>query len=315
MRSLLAAVVVALLAAPAALAAPKLSLTLDWTPNPDHAGIYYASAHGLFAKRGLDVSVRAPSDPTAPLKLVAVGRSDLAVTYEQEVFLAAERKLPVVAVAAIVPRPLNSIIAIDAKIHRAADLRGRTIGITGAQADYAALDTALHSADLSRSDVKIVNVGYNLLPALLSHRVDAVLGVYRNVEGVELQQRGLKPTVIPLDRVGVPSYDELVLVASSKRLASDAAYRSEVKRAVAAIVAGTSAARRDPSGTISVMKKVTASGDKFLDSSVPATLKLLAGAGCMRAADWSKFGAWMHRQSLLKSAVPASAVMTDRYCR
>src|SRR5579862_3157531 len=165
---------------PTAAAGPQaVSLTLDWTPNPDHIGFYYAQATGLFAQAGLKVAIRAPSDPTAPLKLVALSHTDLAVSYEQELFYAAARKLPVVAVAAVVPQPLNSIIAIKPAIRTLADLKGRTIGITGVPSDYADLDTALAHAGLSRKNVKVVSVGYDLLPALLSGKVDAVLGVYR----------------------------------------------------------------------------------------------------------------------------------------
>jgi len=58
--------------ASAALAGGRaVTLMLDWSPNPDHVGFYYARDTGLFAKAGLDVSIRAPSDPTAPLKLVS----------------------------------------------------------------------------------------------------------------------------------------------------------------------------------------------------------------------------------------------------
>src|SRR6266852_7433917 len=128
---LAAAVAAALSLVPAASAGGRhVSLTLDWTPNPDHVGFYYARDTGLFARAGLDVAIQAPSDPTAPLKLVALGKSDLAVSYEQELFYAAARKLPVVAVAAVVPQPLNSIMAINPKVRRVADLRGKTIGIT-----------------------------------------------------------------------------------------------------------------------------------------------------------------------------------------
>src|ERR1051326_8772644 len=196
----------------------KMTLTLDWTPNPDHTGLYDALDTGRFAKAGLAVAIQAPSDPTAPLKLVGAGSSDLAVTYEQELFLAAAKKLPVVAVAAIVPQPLNSFMAIEANVKSLRDLKGRTIGITGVPSDYATLDTALHTVGLTRTDVEIVTVGYNLLPALLAHRVDAVLGVYRNVEGIQLELRGLHPAIIPVDRAGVPTHDELVLVANKNRL-------------------------------------------------------------------------------------------------
>jgi putative hydroxymethylpyrimidine transport system substrate-binding protein len=314
---LLALLALAVMLVPAADAGgQRVTLTLDWTPNPDHVGFYYARDSGLFGRAGLDVAIRAPSDPTAPLKLVALGKSDLAVSYEQEIFFAAARKLPVLAVAAVVPQPLNSIMAIKPGIHTLADLKGKTIGITGVPSDYAALDTALASADLIRTDVKIVNVGYNLLPALLSHKVDAVLGVYRNVEGIQLQQRGLNPTIIPLDRVGVPSYDELVLVANSDRVRSDPAYRSTVQRFVTAFLAGTAQARRHPARAQAILKKVTASSDRFLARATPATLALLSGpdgTGCMRTSQWQRFGNWMLARSLLKTPIPASTVMSTRF--
>jgi putative hydroxymethylpyrimidine transport system substrate-binding protein len=307
-------VALALVLAPAALAAggQKVTVMLDWTPNPDHVGLYDAQETGLFARAGLDVAIRAPSDATAPLKLVGAGRTDLAVSYEQELFFAAAKKLPVVAVAAVVPRPLNSFMSIEPQIRALRDLKGRTIGITGVPSDYATLDTALHAVGLTRADVKVVSVGYNLLPALLSHRVDAVLGVYRNVEGVQLELRGFHPTVVPVDRAGVPSYDELVLVANKTRLRDDAAYRAEVRRFVVAFLAGTADARSHPARALAILKKVTASDPKFLARAVPATLRLLSGShgvGCLSVGAWGRFGAWMHERGLLKKAVPAASVV------
>jgi putative hydroxymethylpyrimidine transport system substrate-binding protein len=290
----------------------KMTLTLDWTPNPDHVGIFDARDTGLFARAGLDVAVRSPSDPTAPLKLVGVGRSDLAVSYEQELFFAAAKKLPVVAVAAVVPRPLNSFMAIDPHVKSLRDLKGRTIGITGVPSDYAALDTALRSAGLTRKDVKVITVGYNLLPALLAHRVDIALGVYRNVEGIQLQLRGFHPTIIPVDRAGVPTYDELVLVANKNRLHYEPGYRSEVRRFVTAFLAGTADARRHPARALAILEKVTASNRRFLARATPATLRLLTGpdgVGCINVGAWRRFGDWMRAQRLLKTPIRAASVV------
>ena len=139
-----------------------------------------------------------------------------------------------------------------------------------------------------------------------------MLGVYRNVEGIELEQRGSTPTVIPLDRAGVPSYDELVLVASSERLRSSASYRDVVEKFVNAFLQGTEEARADPDRSLKVMDRVTASKRSFLAASVPATLPLL-GSGCLSERAWERFGGWMHERGLLKNAVPASEVMTARY--
>src|SRR5262249_30250956 len=157
-----------------------------------------------------------------------------------------------VAVAAVVPQPLNSFMAIEPQVRSLRDLAGRTIGITGVPSDYATLDTALRSVGLTRRDVKVVTVGYNLLSSLLARRVDVVLGVYRNVEGIQLDLRGLHPTVIPVDRAGVPTYDELVLVASKARLRNDPEYRSAVKRFVGAFLAGTADARSHPNRALAI---------------------------------------------------------------
>src|ERR1700712_2492402 len=68
--------------------AEPLSLTLDFYPNPDHAGIYMAQKLGYFEEAGLDVSISAPSEPSAPIKQVAAGHSYLAISYEPEGALA-----------------------------------------------------------------------------------------------------------------------------------------------------------------------------------------------------------------------------------
>ena len=283
------------------------TLTLDWTPNPDHVGFYYARDEGIFRKAGLDVAIHAPSDPAAPLKLVAAGRSDLAVSYEQEVFFAAAKKLPVVAVASVIGQPLNSFMSIEPSVRSLADLEGRSVGITGVPADYAALATAG-----LEHDVKVVNVGYSLLPALLSHKVDAVLGVYRNVEGIDLTQRGYKPTVIPLDRAGVPTYDELVLVANADRLRSNKAYADAVGKFVDAFLQGSAAAQEHRDRSLEILGKATAAKRSFLAASTPATLALL-GNGCLSKPAWARFGAWMHEHGLLEKPVPAADVMTTRF--
>jgi len=122
--------------------------------------------------------------------------------------------------------------------------------------------------------------------------------------------------LIPLDRAGVPSYDELVLVASSARLRNDPDYRSTVQRFVHAFLAATAQARRHPARAQQILKKVTASSDHFLARATPATLALLSGPdgiGCMHTSEWQRFGDWMVARSLLKTRIPISTVMTTRY--
>ncbi len=298
----------------------QIDLSLDWTPNPDHVGLYYAQSKGLFQQAGLTVRMRAPSDPSAPLKLVALRKADLAISYEPDLFFAAEKRLPVTAVAALIPVPLNSLIALPtAGISTPASLKGHTVGITGIPSDNAILQTLEHTGGLQPSDVKAVSVGYNLVTALLSHKVDAILGGYRNVEAVQIaQQTGKPPATLPVDQLGVPSYDELVVVANTTRLHTDPTYATTVRRFLATMISGISAARADQPGAITVMTKATTYTPKFLQASVPTTLNLLTPPanrpiGCLDQSAWQHYGDWMHATGLLKQAISATTVMTTAY--
>src|SRR6478672_4497262 len=108
------------------------SLTLDFYPNPDHAGIYLAEKLGYFEEAGLDVSIQTPSDPAAPIKLLAAGQTDLAISYEPEVALAREKGLDVVAIGALVNQPLTSMIWLrKSGVKGVADLKGKTVATAG----------------------------------------------------------------------------------------------------------------------------------------------------------------------------------------
>ena len=144
---------------------------------------------GYFADVGLDVKPHVPSDPSAPIKQVAAGRVDLAISYEPEVFLAREQGLPVVAVAALVQRPLTSLMATRSPGHSPAICgearrhRRHPVPVRLPEDDPGA------RANVKTSSVKETNVGASLLPAMLSGKVDATLGAFWNVEGVELRDR------------------------------------------------------------------------------------------------------------------------------
>ena len=127
-----------------------------------------------------------------------------------------------------------------------------------------------------------------------------------------------RPADFPANALGVPPYDELVLAANARRLASDPSYASAVRRFVAAFVAGTGAAMRNPRQATTVMQTVSQYKPSFLRVSVPYTLKLLAPgngtkAGCMSPRAWQSFGHWMRAHQLIHHAPDASALMTDRY--
>ncbi len=288
----------------------NVSLQLDWYPNPDHVGLYTAIDRGYFRDAGLSVTPRPPSDVSDPVKLVAAGRTDLGISYEPELFFAQQQHAPVVGVAAIVPTALNSVIAPgDAGISTPADRRGKTIGVDGSDSTSAYLDTMLRNVGLNPDDVHTVNVGFNLLPALLGGKVDAIAGGFQNIEGAQLEVRGLHPVVFPVDHYGVPTYDELVVIANSDRLKSDSAYRHTVRAFVSALAAGTRFAKSHPDAALAAMRAHASSDYKgVLERSVPETLRLLDTTSLDPAA-WDAFGRWMQSQGLLDTPPDGAALV------
>ncbi|MCC6224482.1 MAG: ABC transporter substrate-binding protein [Thermoleophilia bacterium] len=298
----------------------SLKVALDWFPNPDHVSLYSALDNGLFEEQALDVSFEVPSDVTAGLKLVATGEFDLSIYYQGDMFYAALEGLPVIGVGALIPQPLNSLIApAGSKVTGLDTIAGATIAETGGPFIAAIFKTMQDELGLAKDDFKTVNVGYDLLPAVLTGKADAMIGAYANIEGNVLKlETGADPTVITLDQLGVPTFDELLIVANSERLQSDAAYADAVARFVSAVAAGQVAAQADAPGSIESMETNTEYKPEEIELMVPTTLELLNSPSglaplCFDLAAWDAFGQWMVENALIETPVDVSTIATNDY--
>ena len=166
-----------------------------------HSGIYAAQANGYFRDEGLDLKIQEPSSTADSAKLLETGRADFAVMDISDFGIARERGLDLVAIAAIVQRPLASVIAGDRnEIRTPADLAGKTVGVTGVPSDDAVLDTVLRSGGVDPSDVHRVTIGFNAVADLAAGKIDAATAFW-NAEGVQLQQTGNPDPRVPCGSV------------------------------------------------------------------------------------------------------------------
>jgi putative hydroxymethylpyrimidine transport system substrate-binding protein len=285
--------------------AQKLTVMLDWFPNADHVGLYQALANGDFAQAGLDVHVQVPSDPSLPLKLLAAGKVDVAISYEPEVLLARQQGEQVVSVGAIVQKPLTSIVSLASKhITSPAQLRGKRVGDAGIPYQHAYLTTILQHAGVPVSSVKEINVGDNLVPALLSGRIDAVLGAYWNYEAIELAQMHKRTNVIRMDQVGVPSYNELVVAVRASTIIN---HPDVIRRFVQALARGYESARSDPAVAVQNLVKASPGlATKLQLASVRATIPVFFPTGphpwgWQDPSQWNAYGQWMLNHHLISN--------------
>ena len=281
------------------------TVMLDWFPNADHAALYSALAHGEFRAAGLDVHPVVPSETAQPLKLLAAGKVDMAISYEPELLLARDQGLRLVSIGALVQRPLTSIIALAGQhVGKVAQLAGKTVGTAGIPYQAAELRTALQSAGVNPATVREVNVGFNLVPAMLSGKVAATLGGFWNYEAIQLRMLHKNPVTIPVDQAGVPSYDELVLVVRE----GEAQTRGQDLRAfLQALTAGEREVRADPAAAASLIVRANPSLDGKLElasirQTLPATLPANHAEpfGYQNPTQWAEFGIWMRAHKLLQ---------------
>jgi putative hydroxymethylpyrimidine transport system substrate-binding protein len=191
------------------------TLVLDFQPNAVHSGIYAAQQRGYFEDEGLDLEIREPSSSADSAKLLEAGRADFAVMDINDFGIARERGLEIAAIAAVVQRPLASVIAADGDaIRTPADLEGATVGVTGVPSDDAVLDTVMADAGLPPDAVTRQTIGFQAVPLLAAGQVDAATAFW-NAEGVQLSEEGIPTREFRVDEFGAPRYPELVIATDA----------------------------------------------------------------------------------------------------
>ncbi len=304
--------------APARAATGRHNVTvwLDWYPNTDHAGIYVALARGYYAAAGMNVKAQVPSGAADAVKLVAHGTGDIAISYEPTVLLSRQEGIPVLAVAAIVQKPLNAVLALKSTgITRPRQLEGRTVGMAGDPSDYTDLAVLLKNDGGNASKVHQVNVGYNLLPALLSHRVDAVIGVYWTWEALQAEAAGKPVNVMRLDRFGVPTYDELVFITGRNQLSSEPGV---LRAFLKATFEGYAYAAAHPAEATSILLKVPgvlSTSRGLIQQSLTLLSPLFRDGtgryGTMDMHTWQTYADWMTANKLMPGHLNVAESLTN----
>jgi putative hydroxymethylpyrimidine transport system substrate-binding protein len=297
----------------------EVRLVLDYFPNADHAGIYAAQAAGEYTKAGLNVEIEAPPDPAAPLKLLRAGRADIAISYEPELLLARDKGASdLIAVGALTQVPLTSLISIEGRVKSARDLAGKRVGTAGIGYQSAYLKTIAERAGVDPASVRETNVGFDLTRAMLSGKVDATLGAFWNYEGVDLQRRGRKPTILRMEDLGVPTYAELIFVARREDLDADGA--SVMRRFLQATARGHRLLQQDPKAGIDALMKASSGLDRGLQEAVvKATLPAFFPAdedrpfGYQDPQQWQDYGKWMFENGLVKRQPNAGRALTNEF--
>lgn len=240
-----------------------VTIALDFTPNPVHAPIYMA---------GDALRIRKPGAGPDSLKLVSSGKVELGVLDIHDLAIARSQGADLVAVGALVGKPLAALIA-QPSVSRPRDLAGRTVGVSGLPSDPAFVKAIVEHDGGDYARVKQVTIGFNAVSRLLTKRVDAVPAFW-NAEGVALKERGLAAKEFRVEDYGAPAYPEVVLVTARRTLSAE---RERIAGALDAIAAGLEKTRAHPDEAVRVIARAAESDDtKLVRAQLDAVLPAFA---------------------------------------
>lgn len=289
----------------------KVSLMLDWYPNAVHSFLFVAQEKGYFKEEGLDVDIQMPADTNDPLKLVAADQIDMALSYQPQVIVARGEDIPVQSFGAIVRYPLNHLmVPADGPIQSPKDLAGKTIGYPSIPLDEAIIHTMVKSDGGDAAKVKMVDIGWDLIPAMATNKTDALIGGYINHEKLLLEKEGHPMRTLNPAEYGVPDYYELVLVGSEKGLKE----KPEVfKKFMSAITKGQKYVQEHPEDSLSMLMKnqdKTSPLDKEIETKSLEILLPLMDAndqpfGYQDPETWEKVAKWLHENKVIEKEIKA----------
>lgn len=297
--------------APARPVLRKVRIVLNEYPNAGHAFLFAAEAKGYLREQGfvLEPIVAGPADD--PLHMVDEGKADLALASQPDVLLARNEGRAVVSIAAIVPKPLVYLmVERDSPIHQPAHLDGKVVAISGSPVHEAMLETILDSVKGEKPEVTLVNAANRFAGVMREGEADALLGPTILEGRRRLEQNGIDVRLIEPMLYGVPSYYEIVLVASERDLAEE---RESVERIWTALARGFDYVAEEPEEAAKLL-----SGAGVFDGSPAWTVSLetlqrqlpfmRSGGAAFGSQDkqaWKETEKWLTRLDLIDGSLDA----------
>lgn len=281
----------------------NVTVVLDWVPNTNHTGLYVALEKGFYKDLGLNVEIMQPPEGGA-LSLVAAGKAEFAVSFQEEIgpALTSENPLPVVAVASIIDHNVSGIISLKEKgIDSASKLEGKR---------YASWDTPFERAILTNivegdggdfSKVELIpNTVTDVISALQTD-IDAVW-VYYGWDGIATELAGLDTNYIAFRDIN-PVFDFYtpVLASGTKYLEEN---EEEAKKFLEATAKGYEYAIANPEEAAEILVKHAPEVDLELAKASQAFLANeyqaeKASWGTIDETRWATFYDWMYEEGLI----------------
>lgn len=293
----------------------KITVMLDWTPNTNHTGLYVAKEKGFYQEQGLDVEILQTGDP-GPAQLVAAGKVDFGVSYQEQVTNARAENVPLVSLAAVIQHNTSGFASLkEANLTRPKNLEGKRYGGWGAPEEQAVIDAVMTKDGGNPKKVKMVDIGEADFFSVIGKQVDFTW-IFYGWDGIQAELKKMPLNIIMLkDFDPALDYYTPVLVTSESMIKEKP---DIVKKFMAATSKGYELAITNPDEAAGILIK---SVPELNGDLVKASQKYLAAQytadapqwGWQKKEVWANYAAWMNDRKLLNKMIDVSQAFTNDF--
>ncbi|HJH10526.1 MAG TPA: ABC transporter substrate-binding protein [Metalysinibacillus jejuensis] len=293
----------------------KVTMVLDWTPNTNHTGLYVAQAQGFFEEQGLDVDIIQPGDAGAD-QLVASGKADFGISYQEGITLARTQGVPIVSIAAIIQHNTSGFAAPKEKgIASPKDFEGKTYGGWGSPIEKAVIETIMKADGGDVERMAIINAGDADFFTMTEKDVDFAW-IYYGWTGVEAELRGKD-----IDMIYLTDYSEKLdyytpVLSTNEKMIDE---KSDiVKKMVAAVAKGYEYAIENPEDAANILLVAAPdlSQDLVINSQKWLADKYQDDAeqwGVQKLDVWKNYADWMTENGVLEGDFDPEQAFTNEF--
>jgi len=293
----------------------EITAVLDWTVNTNHTGLYVAQEKGFFAQEGLTVDIQFPPEMGADA-VVASGKADFGISYQEGVTFSRAAGVPLVAIAAVIQHNTSGFAArTESGIETPADFEGKRYGGWGSPIETATLKALMDAVGKDSDTVENLSLGSMDFFAATEGSVDFAW-IFYGWDGVAAKLKGIDLNYIPLaDYDPALDYYTPVIATSEKKIAQNP---QQVKAFLKAVSKGYQYAVENPEEAAEILLKAAPELDREL---VIASQKYLADQyisdasrwGEMKLSTWKNYTNWLLERDLLDTEIDNSKAFTNEF--
>jgi len=301
--------------ATAGVAPRDVTIMLDWVPNTNHTGLYVALDKGWYKEEGLKARIVEPTEG-GTTQLVATGKAQFGVSYQEDVTMARSSNVPVVSIAAVIQHNTSGFASKkETGITRPKDMEGKRYGGWGSPTEEAMIKAVMESDGGDFSKVKIFNIGTSDFFTAINRDVDFAW-IYYGWTGIEAEQRGIDLNFLELRKLD-PALDYYTpVLITSEKLATE--NPELVKKFMRATSRGYEYAAQHPDEAAQILLKYAPEANKNL---VLASQKYLspryqddaARWGEQKGEVWERYAKWLYQRKLLPDMIDTAKAYTNQF--